>query len=106
MENLLKLCLFLLCCETGFALQCVKCPSYKKGNCVQKSEICNTQHGEMCMIRRTWYATEIHNLQDAETKCMNSCKSEEKTSGYLTIHTYCCNNEDFCNAIDLPIIMT
>ena len=43
---------------SGFALQCVKCSSYKNGNCVQNREICTAQAGEMCMIRRTWYSNE------------------------------------------------
>ncbi|XP_021063636.1 acrosomal protein SP-10-like [Mus pahari] len=106
MENLLRLCLFLLCFETAFPLQCVQCQSYKNGKCATNKETCTTKPGEVCMIRRTWYSGEIDNLQDAETKCTNSCKFKEKTSGYLTTHTYCCSHEDFCNDINLPIAMT
>ncbi|XP_031201527.1 prostate and testis expressed protein 4-like [Mastomys coucha] len=106
MENLLKLCLFLLCFETGFALQCVKCQSYKNGNCVPNKETCTAQSGETCLIRRTWYSTEIQNLQNVEAYCSNSCKNEETTSGYITRHTYCCNFADFCNDVSLPIVMT
>ncbi|EDL83260.1 rCG22807 [Rattus norvegicus] len=106
MENLLKLCLFLLCFETGFPVQCVKCNSYKNGKCAGSQQTCTTRAGEMCMIRRTWYASEINKLLHAETTCMGSCKIEEKTSGYLTIHTYCCDFTDFCNDIGFPIVMT
>nr|BAE23069.1 unnamed protein product [Mus musculus] len=58
MKNFLRLCLFLLCFETGFPLQCVQCQSYKNGECATKKETCTTKPGETCMIRRTWYANE------------------------------------------------
>ncbi|XP_032765256.1 uncharacterized protein LOC116906608 [Rattus rattus] len=106
MENLLKLCLFLLCFETGFPVQCVKCSSYKYGKCTGTQETCNTRAGEKCMIRRTWYTSEINRVRSAETNCMESCKIEEKTSGHLTVYTYCCDYIDFCNDLGIPIIMT
>ncbi|CAH6860417.1 LOC101824225 [Phodopus roborovskii] len=105
MENLLKLCLFLLCFETALTVQCILCKSYKNRECVDGIQTCTTQPDEMCMIRRTWYAFEIENLQSAESGCMKSCKLDEETSGDLTIHTHCCIDEDFCNDINLPIAM-
>ncbi|XP_051052859.1 acrosomal protein SP-10 [Phodopus roborovskii] len=106
MENLLKLCLFLLCFETALTVQCVLCPSYKDGECVDGNRTCTTKPGETCMIRRTWYTYESYELKSAELRCTDVCKFDEKFSEGLTIHTYCCNFEDFCNAIDLPIVMT
>ncbi|XP_076780583.1 prostate and testis expressed protein 3-like [Arvicanthis niloticus] len=105
MGNILKLCVFLLCFETGFTLQCAKCQLYRNGACIGNRETCTAQGGEMCMIRRVW-ATHIENMQGAETKCMDSCKTEEKNFENLTIYTYCCNNADFCNDVNLPIVMT
>ncbi|XP_055457220.1 acrosomal protein SP-10-like [Psammomys obesus] len=105
MENLLKLCLFLLCFETAFTVQCILCPNYKDGECVHGVRTCTTQPGEACMIRRSWGEGGIRNLLSAESGCMKSCKLDEKISGTLTVHTYCCDYEDFCNDIKYPIML-
>ncbi|EGW09684.1 acrosomal protein SP-10 [Cricetulus griseus] len=106
MENLLKLCLFLLCFETALSVKCVLCPSYKNGKCVDGNRTCTTKPGETCMIRRTWSENESNKLQSAESRCMDDCKFDEIFSEGLTIHTYCCDYEDFCNSISLPIVMS
>ncbi|XP_038177257.1 prostate and testis expressed protein 3-like [Arvicola amphibius] len=106
MENLLKLCLFLLCFETTFTIKCVLCPSYKNEECVDGIQTCTTQPGETCMIRRTWHSGNHNKLESAEMRCTKFCKFNEKYSGGLTIHTSCCSSEDFCNDIDLPMVMT
>ncbi|OBS58993.1 hypothetical protein A6R68_09883, partial [Neotoma lepida] len=103
MENLLKLCLILLYFENALTLQCVLCLSYKNGECVNGNQTCTTQPGEVCMIRRTWNSFEYDKLKSAELRCTESCKFDETTSGSETILTYCCNYEDFCNSIDLPM---
>ena len=46
------------------------------------------------------------NLQSAESGCNESCELDEEFSDGLTIHTQCCNDEDFCNDINSPIMMT
>ncbi|XP_041512769.1 protein PIP-1-like [Microtus oregoni] len=106
MENLLKLCLFLLCFETALTLQCVLCKSYKNRKCVDGNQTCTAQPNEVCIIRRTWYASDYENLQSAESGCNESCELHEEFSDDLTIHTQCCNDEDFCNDINSPIMMT
>lgn len=45
-------------------------------------------------------------LKSAELRCTEFCQFGEKNSGDETIHTYCCSYDDFCNSIDLPIVMT
>ncbi|XP_036031646.1 acrosomal protein SP-10-like [Onychomys torridus] len=106
METLLKLCLCILCFETAFTLQCVLCPSYKNGECVNGSQTCFAQPGETCMIRRIWNSIGYNKLKSVELRCAEFCEFDEKSSGGETIHTYCCNYDDFCNSIDLPIVMT
>uniref|UniRef100_A0A8C2MJ84 Prostate and testis expressed 6 n=1 Tax=Cricetulus griseus TaxID=10029 RepID=A0A8C2MJ84_CRIGR len=107
MENLLKLCLFLLCFETGkYCLQfCVLCPFYKNGKCVGGNRTCTTKPGETCMIRRTWSVYVGYKLQSAELRCTAVCKYDEKYSEILATHTYCCDNEDFCNDINIPMMV-
>lgn len=46
------------------------------------------------------------NLQSAESGCNELCKLNEEFSDGLTIHTQCCNDEDFCNDINSPIMMS
>ncbi|XP_040586150.1 acrosomal protein SP-10-like [Mesocricetus auratus] len=105
MENLLKLCLFLLCLETALSVQCALCRTYKNGECLNGNGTCTTRPGETCMIRRILYASESHNLKSAELRCTDVCKFEVIFYEGLITHTYCCNSEDFCNDINLPIIM-
>ncbi|CAO2635566.1 hypothetical protein LEMLEM_LOCUS23168 [Lemmus lemmus] len=81
MENLLKLCLFLLCFETGFILA-------------------------LKIISFSLSSSTDNKLESAEMRCTKFCKFNEKYSGGLTIHTFCCDSEDFCNDIDLPMVMT
>ncbi|XP_040586131.1 acrosomal protein SP-10-like [Mesocricetus auratus] len=105
MENLLKLCLFLLCLETTLSVQCVLCPTYKNGECVDGNQTCTTKPGETCMIRRIWSSYESYQLLSAELTCTDVCNFDETFYKGLTTHTYCCDSEDFCNDINLPIVM-
>nr|XP_048314742.1 acrosomal protein SP-10-like [Myodes glareolus] len=106
MQNLLKLCLFLLCFETALTLQCVLCKSYKNRKCVDGNQTCTAQPDEVCFIRRTWYSSDYENLQSVESGCSKPCDLDEKFSGGLTIHMQCCRHDDFCNDINIPLMMT
>lgn len=44
-------------------------------------------------------------LLSEESRCMKFCEFEEKISGGLMVHKYCCDYENFCNDVDLPITL-
>uniref|UniRef100_A0A8C6EMR6 UPAR/Ly6 domain-containing protein n=1 Tax=Marmota marmota marmota TaxID=9994 RepID=A0A8C6EMR6_MARMA len=99
-ENLLKLCLFLLCMEIAVALECLQCSGYKNGICEHKIKQCIAKKGESCMITRLW--TWPHN-EMAKTDCLKDCKDSEDDHGYHSVLIYCCTWHDFCNDICVPI---
>ncbi|XP_040586115.1 acrosomal protein SP-10-like [Mesocricetus auratus] len=103
MENLLKLCLFLLCLETALSVQCVLCRTYTNGECLNGNDTCITRPDERCMFRRIVYASESYTMETAEMGCTPYC-TNDTIFDRLKLFTYCCNSEDFCNGINLPII--
>nr|XP_008257862.1 uncharacterized protein LOC103348989 [Oryctolagus cuniculus] len=105
METLLKLGLSLLCIEIALALRCRQCRGYTNMNCHHRMETCFPSDGESCMIRRVFSSDGENKLQSAESKCVKDCQSKEDISDFQTVVTTCCSGFDFCNDIDVPIML-
>uniref|UniRef100_A0A8C0ZR68 UPAR/Ly6 domain-containing protein n=1 Tax=Castor canadensis TaxID=51338 RepID=A0A8C0ZR68_CASCN len=106
MENLLKLGLFVLCIKIALALQCIQCHSYKNLVCEHKLETCTAGVNESCMIRRAW--TSRHQLYDpdsVESKCTKDCRYTENIHDDAGELIFCCTYMDFCNDINIPVMV-
>uniref|UniRef100_A0A8D2DD95 UPAR/Ly6 domain-containing protein n=1 Tax=Sciurus vulgaris TaxID=55149 RepID=A0A8D2DD95_SCIVU len=104
MENLMKLCLFLLAIEIAVALQCIQCRGYHNKICEHKVETCTAGEGETCMIRRIWtWPYNMDNPETAETNCLKDCKNSEDDGSHYSELIFCCTWHDFCNDIRIPI---
>ncbi|KAL6030288.1 hypothetical protein STEG23_036186, partial [Scotinomys teguina] len=104
MENLPKLCLFILSFETALALQCKECSSYSHKKCKYGMKACTANYSESCMITRIWTLPgSANDPTDGYSGCQKNCKISDYDYGDYSVLTTCCDAYDFCNDIHVPI---
>ncbi|KAG3286904.1 hypothetical protein H1C71_010460 [Ictidomys tridecemlineatus] len=101
MENLLKLCLFLLCMEIATTLECRECVHYTNNICDVSVTSCTAGEGEFCMTRSVWSLPNPASVpESAESMCVKDCQPNEEVTETQKLVTNCCNDRDFCNDIN------